>query len=147
MVMTPSCAVMILLSWTALSRTSPGGFPGNNRLCSLGSMSLSVSGASVVPGRVTKAEGGRTLKLRTPKAWIEPESIAMKARNRTTSNPVSGFEKKFEAIRDRNNGERPNKAIVTPDAIPMCLGKFFDAQKRNEKYLERVVNYCRDRSW
>jgi len=39
---------------------------------------------------------------------------------------------------DRKRGERPNSAMLIPEAIPRWFGKFFDAAKREEKYENTV---------
>lgn len=50
-----------------------------------------------------------------------------------TSSSPSGDEKYREAIRERNVGERPKRAMLVPAAIPMYFGKFFEAAKTDEK--------------
>jgi hypothetical protein len=45
-------------------------------------------------------------------------NIAMNLRKPGTSGPVLGFVKKFEAIRERKRGERPNNAMLSPEATP-----------------------------
>lgn len=46
--------------------------------------------------------------------------------------------KKSEAMTDRHSGERPNKAMVAPDARPGYFGKCFEAAKIDEKYLINI---------
>jgi hypothetical protein len=43
--------------------------------------------------------------------------------------------KKLDAMTERKSGERPNNAMLIPEAIPRWFGKFFDAAKIEEKYL------------
>ena len=51
--------------------------------------------------------------------WTIPEKMARNAKNCETFNPVSGYVKYLEAIADRRRGEKPNMAMLVPDATPM----------------------------
>jgi hypothetical protein len=42
----------------------------------------------------------------------------MNLRKLVTSRPVSGFVKKFDAMRERKRGDRPNNAMLPPEAMP-----------------------------
>jgi len=44
----------------------------------------------------------------------------------------------LEAMTERKRGERPNNAMLVPEAIPRWFGKFFDAAKSEEKYENTV---------
>ena len=53
--------------------------------------------------------------------------------------PVAGSVKKVEERTERNNGERPNTAILKPVANPGRCGSIFVAAKTDEKYLCQPV--------
>jgi len=69
---------------------------------------------------------------------MDPANIDRNLRNCVTFKPVSGLVKKLDAMVERKRGERPNSAMLVPEAIPRWFGKFFEAAKSEEKYENTV---------
>jgi hypothetical protein len=49
---------------------------------------------------------------------MNPATIAWNLRKRVTFKPVSGSVKKLDANTDKNSGDKPNNAMLAPEAIP-----------------------------
>lgn len=72
--------------------------------------------------------------MKAPRKWTTPVNMAMKVRKCTAfSECVALSVKKDVAISERTSGDRPNIAMVVPDATPNSSGKVLDAANRDEK--------------
>ena len=74
--------------------------------------------------------------MKAPIRWTTPARMAINAINPVTLSSPSSLVKNVVARSERNRGDRPKSDMLTPEAIPMYSGKFFDAANNEEKYLK-----------
>ena len=53
----------------------------------------------------------------------------------TLSIPEAGSVKNLDAMTEKNSGDKPNRAMLVPDARPMWFVNVFEAANKEEKYL------------
>jgi hypothetical protein len=125
-----SSAEPAVVSLSTLTR----GVAGNSGVCSSTSEACSVT---AMEGPET---GGGALIFIAPTRCTDPANIDRNLMNCVAFNPISGSVKKLDAMIESNRGERPNSAMLVPEAMPRWFGKFFDAAKSEEKYENTVPN-------
>jgi hypothetical protein len=104
---------------------------------------VSSVGSSSEPwgGDSTAGVSGSTRRVIAPRRYVSPRNTDRKAVKWVTFNdPETGSVNQVDAMTERKSGERPKRAMLPPDAMPLWLGKNLDAANRDEKYLKAQLS-------
>lgn len=72
------------------------------------------------------------LRVNVPKRYTKPVSVARNSIYLVALRSPESLVKQLEAIAVRNKGERPKRAMLMPEAMPIYCGNVLEAANRAE---------------